>query len=194
MTVICGFYDKKTKKIYIGADRGIFNDKDVNNYIVSQEPKILKKKIGSYYGKPISMIMGNAGDAKPGNILTHWQTGRLKFDPVKETPHQFLVNKFIPEMVKQLEKHGYKKPDTFDLVVAFEGEIFTIDEAYAVTIPSEWGVGVGAAKDPALGVLYALNTSSLKNKIPPKKKLEMALKASVNITNYAKEPFDIITV
>jgi hypothetical protein len=189
VTCIVGFVDKKTGKVYIGAERGLFDD---DNHYVSPEPKILKKKIGVYNSKPIYMIIGNAGDIKPGNIVTHWQTGKLNYDPTKQTPHEFIVTVFIQSLKKLFDKNGYKKPENFELIVGFDGAIFLIAEDYSVIIPAEYGVGCGSAHVPAIGALFAMN--NLKLKIQPKKKIQIAIEAAIGISNFAKGPIDILMV
>lgn len=188
MTVIVGYYDKKTEKCYVGSDRGLFGE---GTGISSQESKIIKKRVGTYNGKPIDMIIGNAGDVKPGNLITHWQTGRLKFDPTQQTNHEFIVKVFVPKMKELFEKNGYKKPD-FEILLALDCQLFIIQEDYSVIIPPDWGAGCGSGAIPALGVLYALNKEKLK--IPPRRKIQLALEAAVKITDVAKEPFDILSV
>lgn len=188
MTVIAGLVDKKTGKIYIGADRGYFDD---DNHYVSPEPKIIKKRIGKWNGKPIFMIIGGAGDIKPGNIITHWYTPKLKRDPSKHTPHEFMIKIFAPALKELFEKNGYKKSES-EFLIAFEGEIFLIDGNYAVTIPPQYGICIGSAHVPAQGALHAMN--NIKAKIAPKKKIELALKASIGISNTAKGPIDILSV
>ena len=188
MTVIAGFVDKKTGKVYIGADKGFFYD---DEHFISPEPKIIKKRIGSFKGKPIYMIVGNSGDIKPGNIITHWYTPKLKFDPSQHTPHEFMIKVFVPALKELFEKNGYKKPD-FEFIAAFESEIFIVDQEYAVSIPAQFCVAIGSASVPAKGALHALH--HLKKRLTPRKKIQLAIEASIGISNTAKGPVDILTV
>ena len=191
MTVIVGIVDKKTKKVYMGADKGYFED-DETHYI-SPEPKILKKKIGEYDGKPIYMIIGGAGDVKPWNIITPWKTRSLNFDPSKTTPHDFMMTVFAPRLKKLLEDKGYKgAKNDFAYLIGFEGQIFKIQSDYAVIIPPDYGAGIGSASVPAIGVLWALE--QLKTKVPPRKKIRLALEAAIAVSVNAKGPIDILAV
>lgn len=189
MTCIAAFVDKKTGKVVMGAERGVF---DSENHYVSPEPKILKKKIGVYNSKPIYMIIGGAGDVKAGNIITHWQTGKLNYDPTLQTPHEFVIKVFIPALKKVFDKNDYKKQAEFEFIIGFDGELFIINSDYSVIIPPEYGVGCGSAHVPALGALFAMNT--LKVKILPKKKMQLAIEAAIGISNTAKGPIDILMV
>lgn len=189
MTVIAGFVDKKTNKVYVGADKGFFDD---DNHCISPEPKIMKKTIGKYEGKPIQMIIGNSGDIKPGNIITHWYTPKLKYDPTKQTPHEFMIKVFAPALKEQFEKNGYKKPEDCECFVAFEGSIFIVNADYSIMIPPEFGTGVGSASLPAIASLFTMNR--LKSKISPRKKITLAIETAIGISNTAKGPIDILVV
>jgi hypothetical protein len=153
----------------------------------------MKKRIGKFNGKPIFMIIGNSGDIKPGNIITHWYTPKLNYDPSVLTPHAFIIKVFAPALKELFEKNGYKKPD-FQFIVAFESQIFTIDENYAVTIPPVYGVGIGSACIPACGALFALNNPKVKSKLSPKKITQLAIEASIGISNTAKGPVDVLVI
>jgi len=191
MTVIVGIVDKKSKKIFVGADKGIFESDDT--HYVSPEPKILKKKIGAFNGKPIYMIIGGAGDVKPWNFITPWNTSKLKFDPSVMTAHDFMLRVFTPKLKLLLEGNGYTKTKAeFAFLVGFEGQLFKIQEDYGVIIPPEYGLGIGSACIPALGVLYAFD--KMKSTVSPRAKIKFAVEASINISTDAKGPIDILTV
>ena len=177
----------------MGADKGYFED-DGTHYI-SPEPKILKKKIGEFKGKPVYMLIGGAGDVKPWNIIVPWKTAKLNYDPAKMTAHEFIIQVFAPKLKKLLEDNGYKAGPKAESIflVGLEGQLFKIQEGdYGVTIPAPYGMGIGAASIPAVGVLYALD--KLKSKISTKQKIKLALEASINVSKDARGPIDILSV
>jgi ATP-dependent protease HslVU (ClpYQ) peptidase subunit len=184
MTVIAGFVDKKTGKVFIGADSGLFDD---NNHFVSPEPKIIKKPIGGGY----KMIIGNQGDVRALDLVLHWKTGKLGYNPEVMTPKEFMVQKFVPAMRELFYSNDYKKGD-WTFLVGFDGEIFEICEDFSVTIPAKHGVAIGSAGIPALAALYLLNKTKIKMK--PKQKIKLAIETSINISNFAKPPILILSV
>lgn len=193
MTVIVGVVDKKTKKVYMASDKGFFED-DGTHY-VSPEPKIIKKKIGMFKGKPINMIIGGAGDVKPWNIIVPWKTAKLNYDPTVLTPHEFIIKIFVPKLKSLLEASGYKAGPKSESIflIGFEGSLFKIQEGdYGVVIPPEYGMGIGGASIPAVGVLYALD--KMKSKIGSRQKVRLAVEASINVSKDAKGPIDILVV
>jgi hypothetical protein len=184
MTVIVGLIDKKTKRVYIGADRGLFDD---DNHVSSPASKIMKRKIGANH----HMILGNSGDLRSFDILEHSKFDKLGYDPEKISPKEFVVKKLIPEFQRLFRAASYAKPD-FEILIGFDGEIFEIYEDWSVVVPNEYGSGVGSAAPPALGVLHAFHNQNIK--MSTKRKIKAAVEASINISNFARGPIDILWV
>lgn len=186
MTVIAGFVDRKTGKVFIGADSGFF---DENNYFVSPEPKIIKKPIGNGY----KMIIGNQGDVRALDLILHWKTGALGYNPETMTQKEFMVKHFVPAMRELFNSNDYKKGD-WTFLVGFDGEIFEIYSDFSVAITAKHGASIGSAAIPALSVLYVMNKIDVNLKLKPRQKLKLAIETSINISNFAKPPILILSV
>ena len=184
ITVIAGFVEKGNKKVYIGADRGLF---DEETFHISIEPKIRKKRIGP--GKNNYMIIGNSGDLKPQNIITHWKMDELNYNPEKQTPYEFLVLVLVPAISKKFKEFKYIKQD-FDFLVGLNGELFNITDEYEVVPAAKYGSITGGAGVPALAVLYTL----FNFKINPRLKIKKAIEASIAISNTATGNIDILVI
>ena len=177
--------DPKTDKVYLAADRGVFLD---DTHEISPNPKIIKKKIG----KGAYIVIGNAGDFKPLNLISYWNTNFFKYDPEKMVPEEFLIKRFVPEMKKLFDKNDYKKEKDFNFLIGISGEIFEINDSYEVIKPDQSCATVGSAGDAAKAALYCMNL--LKIKKSTKVKLTIAVTVACNVSNWAKGTIDILGV
>lgn len=182
MTVIVGIVDKKTHKVYIGGDQGYF---DSEEYVISNNPKVFKKHIG----KNTSIVIGNCGSGRIGDILEHWNVSKLDYMDTL-TPRGFIVKKFIPELKKVLGKDATK--EEFSLMIGFMGNLFVIQADFSVLVPDDHGVAIGSAASPAQGVIVAL--SKIKTNLSTKKKILLAIQTSMQISHFAKGNIDILSI
>ena len=96
-----------------------------------------------------------------------------------------MVVKFIPAMKECLEEYGWKeekedKDSGFNMLFAFDGEIFDIGNDFSVLLNSDGIYGVGSGSPFAIGALYAGAS------------VEKALEIAANNDIYTSGPFQIL--
>ena len=96
-----------------------------------------------------------------------------------------MVVKFIPAMKECLEEYGWKedkeeKDSGFNMLFAFDGEIFDIGNDFSVLLNSDGIYGVGSGSQIAIGALYAGAS------------VEKALEIAANNDIYTSGPFQIV--
>ena len=130
-------------------------------------------------------LIAGSGDSTPCDIL------QLIFIPPvpgikeRENLYKFMVTKFVPAMRECLEENGWKeekedKDTGFNMLFAFDGEVFDIGNDFSVLLNSDGIYGVGSGSPIAIGALYAGAS------------VEKALEIAANNDIYTSAPFQII--
>lgn len=178
---------KEKDKIYLGGD-SFCGDEDGIAYDRVIQPKVFTR--GEFH-------FAFCGDFRVFNII------RYEFKPPRpgkniKDIHEWLVIKFIPELRKAFETSGYKKKhddvETFgdedtDIMVVIRGRMFIIYSDFS-TFEVRHYYSIGAGAHFALGAIHTISDMN----IPPRERVERALKAADHWSNLVCEPYHIIEI
>ena len=138
------------------------------------------KKITNNHG----FLIAGAGDSYACDIIQYRLVPPTPNASEKRNIYAFMINKFVPAMLKALEVGGYKKdPEDkdsgYEMLIAYAGEIFDVSSEYSVTMKEDGIYGVGNGSKYAIGALYAGAT------------IEQALQIAADNDMYTGSPFQI---
>jgi ATP-dependent protease HslVU (ClpYQ) peptidase subunit len=173
---------KHGDKIFMGADSAAFKDDEV---IDRADKKVFR--LGEF-------LIGFSGSFRVGQIV-QWGFNPPKYNSDRSIMH-YMVCDFVDQLRNTLDCRGAllkdDKGDNFDadLVVAFRGNIFTIEADFNVSLKVGDYTSSGSGTPYALGALYILKDLNMS----PEEKVRAALLASSNYCPSVREPFNILSV
>ena len=172
MTTIVGVV--KNGHVIIGADSQVTSNSRPNMH-----PKLQKITKNNGY------LIAGSGDSTPCDILQHIFVPPVPTATDRKDLYKFMITKFVPAMREVLDENGYKldgndKDAGFDMLFAFDGELFEIDSDFSVLLNGDGIYGIGSGSPFAIGALYAGAT------------VEQALEIAANNDIYTSEPFQIV--
>lgn len=183
MTTIVGIQGKDF--VVMAADSQITLDSQ--RIISPKTPKLVR--VGKY-------ILGIAGDARPGDILTfNWNPPAYKSgDEV-----QFMGKVIIPSMMEAFRLNGFdlegidKKEMSFEYLIAFNGKIFSIGEDMSFLTSESGYYTTGSGGSFALGYLESVDPKKIKSVQAATMiaKKAMAIACKLDIKTYP--PIQVIT-
>lgn len=140
-----------------------------------REPKIFRK--GDF-------LMGYCHSFRFGQIIQYY------FNPPvnnKLHPIEYLVTKFVPELISVLEDNNFTENDS-NLIICYDGHIFYID--------NDWHVGWDDTNYHAIGsgALVALGSLHSTAGKDPQQRMRMALEASENFITTVCSPFHYLSL
>jgi ATP-dependent protease HslVU (ClpYQ) peptidase subunit len=158
----------------MGADSQVTDGNRKNNHVKME--KISKKN---------GYLIAGSGDSQPCDVLQHIFVPPVPTAKEKEDMYHFMIAKFVPAMRECLEENGYKndkedKDSGFNMIIAYNGEVFDIGDDLSVVLNQDGIYGVGAGSPFAIGALYAGASVT--------EALEIAAKNDV----YTSGPFQVI--
>ena len=174
--------------VWMGADSAAV---DVENLTVDsvRAPKLLRKAVGNGG----AMLIASSGTHRLCNIVQYC----LPTLPSRngEAAHAYMVMKFVPMLRKVLREQGYLKTDDSgvegfegDLLIGFEGHIFTVEENFHVSESVRDFDAGGSGACSALPVLLVTDGTDLE----PFARLQMALETAAQLGADVAEPFTYI--
>ena len=172
MTTIVGVV--KNGHVILGADSQVTSNSRPNMH-----PKLQKITKNNGY------LIAGSGDSTPCDILQHIFIPPVPAATDRKDLYKFMITKFVPAMREVLDENGYKldgndKDAGFDMLFAFDGELFEIDSDFSVLLNGDGIYGIGSGSPFAIGALYAGAT------------VEQALEIAANNDIYTAEPFQIV--
>lgn len=172
MTTIVGVC--KNGNVTLGADTQVTDGARKN--IHTKMEKI--SKLNGY-------LIAGSGDSQPCDILQHIFEPPVPTVAERKDLYHFMIVKFVPAMRDCLEENGWKpdredKDTGFNMLIAFDGEMFDIGDDFSVILNGDGIYGVGSGSPYAMGALYAGATVE--------QSLEIAAKNDV----YTSAPFQIV--
>ena len=172
MTTIVGV--AKNGNVTMGADTQITDGNRRHNHPIME--KISKKN---------GFLIAGSGDVQPCDILQHIFIPPVPTVTDRKDLYHFMIIKFVPAMRECLEDNGWKpnpedKDSGFNMLFAFDGEIFDIGDDFSVLLNGDGIYGVGSGSPIAIGALYAGAS------------VEKALEIAANNDVYTSAPFQIV--
>lgn len=164
----------KNGNVTMGADSQVTDGNRKNNHIKME--KISKKN---------GYLIAGSGDSQPCDVLQHIFIPPVPTTKEKEDMYHFMITKFVPLMRDCLEENGYKndkedKDSGFNMIIAYNGEVFDIGDYFSVVLNQDGIYGVGAGSQFAIGALYAGAS------------VTEALEIAANNDVYTSGPFQVI--
>lgn len=146
--------------------------------VVKQETKIFKKD---------GMLFGASGKVRMTQILRY----NFSIPPYQHQDKvQYLVQEFIPTLQMRFKEDEYEVDGlTGNILLALEGELFTIGDSLNVTNTVDGYDAIGKASEVAIGSLHT--TAQLD--LPPLERLYLALDAAEHHTCVVSRPFTYIS-
>lgn len=192
MTCIVGIAENE--HVWIGGDS--FGGGDFHMQ-ATKNPKVftLPILIAGNQNNPERMLVGVAGSFRILNILEHGLIGSLMYDG--EANLREWMTEFFAEKLRELFKtRGVTQmindtAEAFDseFLIGFHGNLFTMQEDFAVMDWSGDTHAIGAGEEFALG---SLHTSAGRIKSPVKR-IELALKAASKFCPQVIPPYTILS-
>lgn len=180
MTCIVGYIDQKSRKTIIGADSAAVDGFEIT---IRKDTKVFKN--GNF-------IIGCTSSFRMIQLL------RFSFNPPevnKKDVYEYMCTDFVNEVRKCFETGGYLQKDTKgdevggQFLVGYKDRLFMIDEDFQVGEYFNGMASVGCGAPYAIGSLYSISSQ----KIPPKKKVHMALEAAEFYSAGVRAPFNFET-
>lgn len=172
MTTIIGFVKNNT--VILGADSQVTNGTRANNH--TKMEKITKNN---------GYLICGSGDSQPCDVLQHIFIPPVPTANERKNLYKFMITKFVPAARECLEENGWKpdpndKESGFNLLVAFDGELFDIGDDFSVILNDSGIYGVGSGSQFGIGALSAGAT------------IEEALEIAAKNDIYTSAPFQIV--
>jgi hypothetical protein len=190
MTCIVGITNGKN--VWMGGDS--FGGNDFHMQKV-RDPKVFELKVevlGESEHEP--MLIGGCGSFRMLNVL-EYSLDIPSFDRRLEVRH-WMVEFFAEQVRTSFKKKGLLQThhETEESVygaflVGFLGELYTLQQDFAVIAWAEKEHATGAGEEYALGSLYATR-GRIKT---PSKRVELALEAAVEFSPCVLPPFTILS-
>ncbi len=182
--------------VYMGGDR--FTTDGNWGKFIDGSPKIAAIPA---FGR-LEFLVGCAGDGRccdvilnmvireadvPSNSLLRWNDRDVEFN-VRE----ILVEAIRLELAKKgaLMKDDDGQDKGCTVLVGHVGRLFVIDPNFAVSVITEDHVAIGAAKEYAIGALYATYQSG--NSCHPYNRITVSLESAQKYNITVSEPFDFL--
>jgi ATP-dependent protease HslVU (ClpYQ) peptidase subunit len=164
----------KNGNVTMGADSQVTDGSRPNRH--SKMEKITKNN---------GWLIAGSGDSTPCDILQHIFVPPVPTIKERDNLYKFMITKFIPAMQDCLEESNWKpdqndKDSGFNMLFAFDGEVFDIGNDFSVLLNSDGIYGVGNGSQFAIGALYAGAS------------VEKALEIAANNDIYTSGPFQIV--
>lgn len=164
----------KNGNVTMGADSQVTDNNRPNNH--SKMEKISKRN---------GYLIAGSGDSQPCDVLQHIFIPPVPTPAERKDLYHFMIAKFVPAMRDCLDENGWKKEENdkdagFNMLFAFDGELFDIGDDFSVLLNNDGIYGVGAGSPYAIGALYAGAT------------VEQALNIAASNDIYTSGPFQII--
>ena len=158
----------------MGADTQVTDGARPNNH--TRMEKITKNN---------GYLICGSGDSQPCDIVQHIFVPPIPTVNERKNLYKFMIVKFVPAMRECLEENGWKpdpndKEGGFNLLIAFDGELFDIGDDFSVILNNDGIYGVGSGSPFGIGALYAGATVE--------QSLEIAAKNDI----YTSAPFQIV--
>jgi hypothetical protein len=167
-------------KVYMGADSALVDDPG-SSLTVSSTPKVFR--LGP-------LTVGWAGSARAGRVIQYGLSLPKRARGVKVD--EYVARVFVDALRKALldagaaERHDNRESTPVDLVVAYQGRIWTVDEDFAAVETMGDYEAAGSGGDVVRGALGATPD------LPARKRIMRALTLAEKHDSCVRRPFVIV--
>ncbi len=181
MTCIVGVKDRG--KVYIGGD-SLGSNSWLQKTVRSDQKVFVKDEFA----------FGFTSSFRMGQILQYSFSIPTHSADVTDDM-EYMVNVFIPALMKAFEEHGYgKHGNTHDktggvFLVGYRGELYKIENDFQVGKSTNSYYACGCGEDLALGALFVMNKA-----LSPRTKIQQAIRAAAHHSGGVAEPIHIVHV
>ena len=134
----------------------------VDSRITAPDGQIYSHPDMKKYAKRGQLIIAGSGEVVPCDIAQNIWNPPIATESDKKNPYKFMIRKAMPSLRKVLTDNGYNFDESkdkddirFQFIIAFNGELFDIDQDLAVSRDIHGFYGAGSGGSYALGALYA---------------------------------------
>ena len=165
----------KNGVVVMGADSQTTEGSRKNNHSIME-------KISSRNG----YLIGGSGDSSACDIIQHIWVPPVPNVAQRKNLYHYMITDVTPSIRECLAENDYKSDSKdnesgFNLLIAFNGEVFNIGDFFTVILNGDGIYGVGSGSQFGIGALYSGKT------------VEEALVIAAQNDIYTSGPFQIIT-
>lgn len=184
MTCIVGIKDKENDCVWMGAD-SLGSDGFIKTTL--HQPKVFRNNVME------NVVMGSCGCVRHMDILKYNENLFDKLDYFEKTDidHKYMVNKFIPNVIKAFKEGIAHKEDGkkgANFLIAAGRKLFEVQNDYSVLEHEKGYCAIGSGEYAAEASLFTTENMG----IEPNKRIELALMAAEFCTCSVARPFKII--
>jgi hypothetical protein len=180
MTCIVGLFDEKENCVYIGGD-------SLGSNLYSKTVR-LDRKVFKLKNTP-NAILGYTSSYRMGQLLMY-ATDLIDELAIQKDKidHEYLVTKFIPNIIKLFESGGYAKIDKGEkeggeFLFAYKNKLYKIESDFQVGMSSDNYDACGCGEQFALGSLSTTEGTELSTVERIHKALQAASKFSCGVAS-----------
>lgn len=156
----------------------------VDSRVTDDDGRIYTHPDMKKYAQRGSFIIAGSGEVLPCDIAQNMWNPPKPTESDKANPYKFMITKVMPSLREVLTKNGFnfdepkeKNDVRFHFIIAFNGELFDVDQELSVTRDESGLYAVGSGAPYALGALQMGADG------------EEALEVATKISVYTAPPF-----
>jgi len=168
----------------VGIQHENYCEIHVDSRITDDDGRIYSHPDMKKYAQRGAFVIAGSGEVLPCDIAQNVWTPPKPTEYDKNNPYKFMITKAMPSLRKTLINNGYnfdepkeKNDVRFHFIIAFNGELFDVDQELTVTRDESGLYAVGSGAPYALGALLMGADG------------EEALDAAAKISVYTAPPF-----
>lgn len=146
----------------VGIEHEYYCEIHVDSRITDDDGKIFSHPYMLKYAKRGPLIIAGSGEVFPCDVAQNMWNPPQPTEADKKNPYKFMITKVMPSLRDVLVKNGFnfdepkeKNDVRFHFLIAFNGELFDVDQDLSVSKDESGFYGVGSGAPYALGALHA---------------------------------------
>lgn len=172
----------------VGIQHEFYCEIHVDSRVTDDSGQIFSHPDMKKYAQRGAFIIAGSGEVLPCDIVQNMWNPPKPTEADKAHPYRFMITKVMPSIREVLVKNGFnfdepkEKGDMrFHFIIAFNGELFDVDQELSVTRDETGLYAVGSGAPYALGALHMGAEG------------EEALEVAAKISAFTAPPFYSIT-
>lgn len=145
----------------VGIQHDYYCEIHVDSRVTDDDGRIFTHPDMMKYAKRGPLIIAGSGEVLPCDIAQNMWNPPEPTPADKKNPYRFMITKVMPSLRKVLEANGFnfdepkeKNDVRFHFIIAFNGELFDVDQELSVTRDESGFYAVGSGAPYALGALH----------------------------------------